>query len=39
LVSAWPEQLTVSLGEQLVVSLLPFLGALVYPHFSWLKLH
>ena len=33
LVSAWPEQLTVSLGEQLVVSLLPFLGALVYPHF------
>ena len=33
LVSAWPEQLTVSLGERLVVSLLPFAGALFYPHF------
>jgi chlorobactene glucosyltransferase len=33
LVSAWPEQLTVSLGERLVVSLLPFVGALLYPHF------
>jgi chlorobactene glucosyltransferase len=33
LVSAWPEQLTKSIGEQLVVSLLPFLGALAYPHF------
>ncbi len=33
LVSAWPEQITKSLGEQLVVSLLPFLGALAYPFF------
>jgi chlorobactene glucosyltransferase len=33
LVSAWPEQVTKSMGEQLVVSLLPFLGALAYPFF------
>lgn len=32
LVSAWPEQITESFGEKLVVSLLPFVGGLLYPH-------
>ena len=32
LTSAWPEQLTVSPVEKLVVSLLPFSGMLFYPH-------
>jgi chlorobactene glucosyltransferase len=33
LVSAWPEQIMESMGERLVVSLLPFSGGLFYPHF------
>jgi chlorobactene glucosyltransferase len=33
LVSAWPEQMMESMGERLVVSLLPFSGGLFYPHF------
>jgi chlorobactene glucosyltransferase len=33
LLSAWPRQRMVSMGECLVVSLLPFVGALAYPHF------
>lgn len=33
LVSAWPKQITVTLGEKLVVSLLPLVGTLFYPHF------
>ena len=32
LTSAWPEQITVSPVEKLVVSLLPFSGILFYPH-------
>ncbi|NBV87506.1 MAG: glycosyltransferase, partial [Verrucomicrobia bacterium] len=32
LTSAWPEQITKSPVEKLVVSLLPFSGALFYPH-------
>jgi chlorobactene glucosyltransferase len=36
LVSAWPGQLMETPGEKLVVSLLPFVGALFYPHF-WLS--
>ncbi len=32
LVSAWPEQLTETFAERLVVSLLPFCGLLFYPH-------
>ena len=41
LVSAWPEQLMESPAERLVVSLLPFLGGLFYPHFAlrFLELH
>jgi chlorobactene glucosyltransferase len=32
LLSAWPEQVTVTFVEKLVVSLLPFSGILFYPH-------
>ncbi|MEI6871799.1 MAG: glycosyltransferase family 2 protein, partial [Verrucomicrobiota bacterium] len=38
LTSAWPEQITKSLVEKLVVSLLPFSGALFYPHLLFFAL-
>jgi len=41
LVSAWPRLITISLGEKLVVPIIPFFGMVFYPHalVLWLQRH
>jgi chlorobactene glucosyltransferase len=41
LLSAWPRLVTVSLGEKLVVPVIPFVGMILYPHalVTWLQRH